>query len=132
MSATNVLGLDVGEKRIGVARVNVVVKLPEPLQTLPNDKNFIKSLKKLINEYQIDTIVVGLPRNMSGQETAQTQYVRQFAKDNLSSLGLTIIFQDETLSSVTAENHINSHKKFKYDIDSTSAAIILGDFITNL
>lgn len=129
----NLLGLDIGGRRVGIARVNSIARLPEPLTTLSNDSTFIGQLKKLINEYQIDGLVVGLPRNLSGQETAQSQYTKSFCSDNLSSLGLPIFWQDETLSSVTAEDTLKNSKSIKIGVDAMAAKIILDDYLsTNL
>ena len=74
----NLLALDIGGKRIGVARVNLVARLPEALATLLNDQYFITHLQTMIDEYEIDGLVVGLPRNLQGEETAQSHYVRDF------------------------------------------------------
>lgn len=131
MQTSNILGLDVGTVRIGVARVNSVARIPEILGFITNDHTLGSELKKLIAEYDIDTLVVGLPRNMQGLETAQTEYVRDFCKDMLETLNLPIIMQDETLSSVTAEKQLGSAKKpyKKGDIDAQSAAVILQDYL---
>ena len=125
----NLLGLDIGERRIGVARVNLVARLPQALTTLLNDTNFINKLKDLIEQYKIDALVVGLPRNLSGEETAQSKYTRQFCKDNLSDLGLPIIWQDETLSSVAATENMNKLKQVHDNIDALAAEIILDDYL---
>ena len=97
MTINNALGLDIGKKRIGVARVNMIALLPTPVTTLVNDDQFINKLRELVNNYEIDTIVVGLPRSLDGKETDQSKYTRDFAV-NLSIFNLPVIFQDETLS----------------------------------
>jgi putative Holliday junction resolvase len=120
---SNILGLDIGEKRVGVARVNKIAKLPEPLVTLPNDENFTEELSKIVKEYDVEYLVVGLPRNLSGQKTKQTLLIEQFTKNKLSDY--KIVWQDETLSTVKAtENSTN-----KAGIDAEAAAIILEDYI---
>ena len=80
MQNSSLMGLDIGLKRIGVARVNLDVKLPEALGTFANDQAFSAKLKELINEYQIDTLVVGLPRNMDGQETCSIYSSARFLR----------------------------------------------------
>jgi len=127
----NLLGLDVGEKRIGVARVSMLARLPQPLDTLNNDDQFTNRLNQLIDSYQIDSLIVGLPRNLNGEETKQSTYVRDFCENKLKSLDLQIFFQDETLSSHEAELRLNSVKKHykKSDIDSVAAVVILEDYL---
>ena len=124
----NLLGLDIGERRIGVARVNLIAKLPEALATLPNNTTFLERLKQLIGEYQIDGLVVGLPRNLNGQETAQSQTIRDFCAKYLNRLNLPIIWQDETLSSVAAESQAKD-KQSKAGVDALAARIILEDYL---
>ena len=133
MSARNILALDVGTVRIGVARVNTVARIPEVLPTLLNTENFDSELKKVITEHDISLIVVGLPRNMQGDETAQTQYVRDFCKAHLDELGLPIVLQDETLTSVVATEQLENEgfKAQKGDIDGRAAAILVNDYIEN-
>jgi len=131
MATNNVLGLDIGESKTGVARVNMIAKIAHPIITLKNDDSFINEITKIINAENIDTLVVGLPRNMSGEETAQTQYVRDYTKMHLEPLNLPIIFQDETLSSRAAEARLGNGYR-KADIDAMAAVIILEDFLEEL
>jgi putative Holliday junction resolvase len=132
MTINNVLGLDVGRKRIGVARVNTIARLPEPIVTLSNDNQFTSRLKELIHIYSIDIIVVGLPRSLDGNETDQSSYTRDFAK-GLEYFNLPVVFQDETLSSVEAESRLSGSKTYeKSKIDSMAAVIILEDYLKTI
>ncbi len=125
---TNSLGLDIGSKRIGVARINSVARIPEPLVTLENNDSFTVELKKIIDKEAVDLIVVGLPRNMSGEETQQSNIVKDFVDKVLRpSINLPIIYYDETLSSVDAEKYSDDTKK-KRGIDAIAAAEILRYF----
>lgn len=132
--STTLLGLDIGEKRIGIARANSIAKLPEPLQTLTNDAGFVDNLKELISEYQASQLIVGLPRGLDGQDTKQTQFVLDFADRLKKNLTLKIDFQDEALTSVKAKEYLNSSKKpyQKSDIDSVSAMFILDDYLKGM
>lgn len=124
----NALGIDVGSKRIGIARISSVARMPEPLVTLKNDDSFSEELKKLIDMHDIDLLVVGLPRNMDGQETAQTKNTKDFVETSLRpSVSTPIIFQDETLSSVEAENFPPDTIRDK-GLDAIAAAEILRYF----
>lgn len=125
----NALGIDVGARRIGIARVNSVAKIPEPLGTFLNDDAFPTALTKIIAEHGIDVIVVGLPRNMQGLETPQSNIVRVFVDEVIkTSTKLPVQFQDETLTSVAAESH-GRDEIARYGLDSLAAAEILKDFI---
>ena len=128
---SNLLGLDVGDRRVGMAVVADDVMVPRALPTLLRDEHLLTAIQQIIQERAIDRIVVGLPRNMSGEETWQTTAVRDFAK-KLTAMNKPIDFQDEALTSVHAETLLrNSGKQFeKGDIDSLAALTILADYLT--
>lgn len=128
--ATNLISLDVGEKRIGVAAATGSVRIAIPLTTLVVDGTEIAEIAKIIATEDVDTIVVGYPRNQSGEPTAQTAYAEAFASQ-LKDMAPTIVFQDESLTSVIAENQLKADKRpyVKGDIDMRAAAIILQDYL---
>lgn len=130
MHKKTIISLDVGEKRIGIAVADTVVKIAVPLETLEVDGNEIQEITNIVSEQNADVIVVGYPRNQSGEPTAQTKYVEDFVS-KLQGIPAEIEFQDESLTSVTAESRLNdSNKQFtKSDIDAEAAAIILQDYI---
>lgn len=131
MKAKNLLGLDIGTRRIGVAVANSSIKIAIPLTTIEvNDGDEILQINKIIVNEKIDTIVAGLPRNMSGEETAQSVYTKEFLENFKLSVN-EIKFQDESLTSIQAENILKSYKKpyIKGDIDMQAAAIILQDYL---
>jgi putative Holliday junction resolvase len=123
------IGLDIGERRIGVAWANSEVKIAAPRKTLLNDEKIVEQISDLVAAEKAEAVVVGLPRNSKGEETAQSTYVKDFvAKLNLT---VPIYLQDESLTSVLAEEHLKSSKKqyAKGDIDSGAAIIILNDYL---
>lgn len=124
------LALDVGEKRIGVALGDDGVRLAFPYETIEVDGGEIVRIAELAIAERADVIVVGYPRNQSGEATAQTAYVEEFVKQ-LGDLDAPIVFQDESLTSVLAEQRLQSYKKpySKGDIDALAAAIILQDYL---
>jgi len=126
----NIVCLDVGEKRIGVAVADTSVRIAVPFDTVLVDGNEIESIAKIVVNERAETIVVGYPRNQSGEATAQTQYVEEFAS-KLKDIASKIVFQDESLTSVMAEEQLAIHKRpyNKGDIDAQAAAIILQDYI---
>jgi putative Holliday junction resolvase len=76
-------------------------------------------------------LVVGLPRNMSGEPTKQTELVRQFVVRRLAGFELPMHFQDESLTSVKAEQELQQRKKpyVKGDVDALAATYILDDYM---
>lgn len=129
----NLLCLDVGRVRIGVALANSISKLPSPVTTLKNDSEFIEKLQLLLSENQITDLVIGLPISLEDQETDQTEWVREFSKLIESQISTPIYFENEALSSTRAKEELNSIGRVykKEDIDALAACFILEDFIKN-
>lgn len=127
---TNIIALDVGDKRIGVAHADTAVKLPVAHTTIEVDGMEIQRLRELVAEFEPSVIVVGFPRNQKGEATEQTQKVIAFARQ-LDQFGIDIVYQDESLTSVLAEKYLQSLNKpyARAEIDSHAAAIILGDYL---
>ncbi len=130
-SIHKLLGLDIGERRIGVALADSTLRIATPLTTLIVDGTELVRLQTLLLEHGITDLVVGLPRNMAGQETAQSKRIKEFASYRLQAFGLPIIFQDESATSVMAEERLKDRKKpfHKATIDAEAATIILQDYI---
>lgn len=126
----NLLCLDVGEKRIGVAIADTAVRIAIPFDTIEVDGTELESISELVQKENIDIIVIGFPRNQAGESTAQTKIVEDFAA-KLTDIAPNIVFQDESLTSVIAEQRLISYKKpySKGDIDAQAAAIILQDYL---
>ena len=78
MPVRNLLALDVGEKRIGVAMADTAVRIAVPFGWLENDDNILTDIAELLIRHDIRVIVVGYPRNQSGEPTKQTEYVEKF------------------------------------------------------
>ncbi len=127
---TTFLSLDVGEKRIGVAVGDSEVRIAIPYDTLDVDGTEYEQIVRLIGLESADIVVVGYPRNQSGEPTAQTVYVETFA-EGLKDSAPKIVFQDESLTSVLAEDRLKSMGKRyeKKDIDMMAASIILQDYM---
>lgn len=125
----NLIALDVGTKRIGVASASSDIKIAVPVTTIDVDGSEIEAIKKLIANESAETVVVGYPRNQSGDTTEQTAIVESFAKQLEGSFD--IVYQDESLTSVMAENRlITGGKPYeKGDIDMHAAVIILQDYL---
>jgi putative Holliday junction resolvase len=124
------MSLDVGEKRIGVALADTGVRIAVPYDTIEVDGGEVTAILDLALREKVDTLVVGYPRNQAGLPTAQTAFVEEFAQ-KLSELDAEIAFQDESLTSVLAEERLKKHGRpySKGDIDAQAAAIILQDYL---
>jgi putative Holliday junction resolvase len=130
MSSKTLVCLDVGEKRIGVAVADTAVRIAVPFLTVEVDGSEIQTIAEIVLKEKADTIVVGYPRNQQGEATAQTRYVENFT-EQLKYLDCKIVFQDESLTSVLAEQQLAAHNRpyTKGDIDAQAAAIILQDYL---
>ena len=127
-----VLALDVGEKRIGVARADSNTRIAVPVGFINVDGSEWQEIARIARLNNASFFVLGLPRSNEGNETAQSLYVRQFAKKLIEKVpGIKIRFQDESLTSVEAEKRLKSRKKpyEKGEIDAEAASIILQDFL---
>lgn len=129
-SSTTLLALDVGEKRIGVAIAQSNIRIAIAYDTLLVDGSEIEQITRIVNQEKVSTIIVGYPRNQSGETTQQTKTVEAFAK-KIESIGKEVIFQDESLTSVKAEEILRSRGKpyQKSDIDALAASLILQDYL---
>lgn len=127
------VGLDVGEKRIGVAWGDSDVKIAVPYCVIGMDDETIIEIEKAVDKLGATILVVGLPRNSEGLETRQSQYVRDFV-EKLIPLNIPIVLQDESLTSVKAEEllkpqHSKNHNIDKGEIDAMAASLILQDYL---
>lgn len=126
-----VLAFDVGSRRIGVAAARAGLKIASPLMTIPVDGDEMEIIGKLIQSEQAHICVVGLPRNQSGAETPQSEFTKQFAH-KIEKLGVKVVFQDESLTSVRARDELDGTNYTKGDIDKLAATYILQDYLEGL
>ncbi len=124
------IALDVGEKRIGIAQADTSIGIAVPYDTIEVDGYEVAAIVRLVLSAGADKIVVGYPRNQSGEPTAQTQFVEDFV-EKLRDCDAEIVYQDESLTSVLAEQQLAARKKpySKGDIDMIAASIILTDYL---
>jgi putative holliday junction resolvase len=138
-----VLGVDYGRRRIGLAVSDASATLARPWQTMvaaTSPQSSAAALAELIAASnadelgdRIDTIVVGLPRRLGGQDNEQTPVAREFAATLGRLTGLPVQLQDERLSSHAAEQALAEHerdwRKRKKRLDAAAAAVILQDYL---
>ncbi len=125
-SNSNVLGLDIGTKRTGVARVNLSVRLPEALGLIDMTGDINLQLQEFIDEHSIAALVVGMPLNMNSRETDQSNYTRGVINDlkkHFRDLEFYMIDEVGT-SKIADERAVPGVSR-----DAMAAAAILEDFI---
>ncbi len=127
MANNEYLALDVGVSRTGFARGSDLAKIAEPLFTVPTDQALNKALG-MINDSQIAGLVVGLPRNLDGEDTQQTTWVRDWVAEAKPKIKIPIYIQDEALTTKLAEAK-KIEQDLKHDVDALAASIILQDFL---
>ena len=132
---TRSLGLDVGEKRIGVALSDPQGILASPLTILDrkNETADVESITGIIAEYQVGKVIVGLPRSMDGTIGRQAESVEAFVYKLRGCVQVPIEFRDERLSTASARRLIHEAKagraKRKAKDDAIAAAVILQAYL---
>lgn len=128
------IALDYGERRIGVAVSDPTRTIAQPLTTLQRragKRPPWPEIARLVEENEVDEAVVGLPLDLSGDETAWTAEVRRFGDDLARRTGLPVRWIDERMTSVAAERAVRgmglkrSEREQKERIDAAAAALIL-------
>lgn len=123
-----VLGLDVGARRIGVALSSVIARVPRPLAMIPAGDTALNAIQQVIQQESVSLVVIGIPRNLEGSETAQSATIREFADRLAPAITVPIVFADESLSSVRAES-LAAESQFKNaSSDSLAACFILEEY----
>ncbi|KAB3527621.1 Holliday junction resolvase RuvX [Alkaliphilus serpentinus] len=129
------LGLDVGDKTIGVAASDLLGWTAQGIETIlrTSIKKDLQRLEELIKEYEIEKIVVGLPKNMNGTIGPQGEKVIEFSERLKKRFMKEIILWDERLTTVAAEKQLIqadvSRKKRKEVIDKMAAVYILQGYL---
>jgi putative Holliday junction resolvase len=129
------LGVDYGDRRVGLATGDDEVRLAAPLSTLEVEPDeLVEALVHVCRKETIDHLVLGLPRGLESQDTAQTVKVRNLAIKLESALGLPITLQDEALTSEVARGRLidSGQSTTGGAIDREAAAIILQDYLDGL
>ena len=131
------LGIDYGDARVGIALtdpLNITAQGLETIQRNGSDKVILRRLDEILSEYEIDTIVVGMPLNLKGEKTVRAEITEQFIhklKCKYNKIKIETI--DERLTTVEAHKtmnflDINKNKK-RNIVDTISAVYILETYI---
>jgi putative Holliday junction resolvase len=102
-----ILGLDAGERRIGVAISDPNRSFALPLRSIQVDGSQFDGLLALVRDQEVTEVVVGLPLSLSGGASNQTERARAFASDVEAHLGVQVHLWDERLSSREAERSVH-------------------------
>lgn len=129
-----VLGLDLGQSRIGVAVSDADRRMAVPLGTVrtgaPED---VKAIAAMVKEHGVTAIVVGQPLSLSGRKGEAADHAEKFAQALRGFLGLPVVLQDERLTSVEAERQLSDAglkgRKRRGVVDQTAATLILQAYL---
>ena len=131
------LGLDLGDKRIGVALSDPLGILASPLLIFEHtyDQTDITTILNLIKKYSVECIIVGLPQSMNGTTGPQAEKVQAFTQKLMDKTTIPVLLRDERLTTITAKNlhdeigKKKANKKRRIEYDSMAAAVILQSFL---
>jgi putative Holliday junction resolvase len=133
-----ILAIDHGTVRMGIALSDEMQMLARPLEFIPADPfaAFIARLKELIREYQVELILVGMPRNMNGSYGPAALKVKEFVAVLNESIVVPIKTWDERLTSVQAHRFLSESgvkaSKRRGKVDQSAAAILLQSYLESL
>jgi len=130
MSPKRVLGLDYGKRRIGIALSDPLGITAQPFTVLRNQKkSVLEEMVSLIQEKNVETVVIGLPRHMSGQEGEEAIEVRTFGEMLAQKSTVAVYYIDERLTTVAAQRVLAesgmSGSKKRQAVDKLAAVLIL-------
>ena len=130
-----IIGIDYGDARVGIAASDPLGITAQGVGTIRNKgtEKLLSELKKIIDKYTPEKIVIGLPKNMDGSLGFRADATYAFAKELKSIFGGEIVFWDERLTTVGASRYLDETNTFKKDrknvIDTLSACLILEGYM---
>ncbi|QGG46722.1 Holliday junction resolvase RuvX [Heliorestis convoluta] len=130
-----ILGLDIGDKRIGIAISDPMGWTAQGLETLQRSSNekVLAHLQEQIHIYEVSTIVCGLPRNMNGTYGPKAEEVRKFGEKMKERFKIPVVYWDERLTTVAAQKTLLqgdvSRAKRKEVVDKIAAVFILQNYL---
>ena len=140
LPSMRVVGIDLGERRIGIAVSDPSATLARPVRTIERQgsdelaaADLLDVVRGLNDEDEIGCLVIGLPTSLDGTANAQTMRVRKMVSVLSSQTAIPIVLQDERLSSREAEERLalreRDWRKRKAKLDAAAAAVILQDYL---
>jgi putative Holliday junction resolvase len=129
------IGIDYGSKRIGIAMSDPLRIIASPRQTMPNSAAFLMTLKKMIQDFDVEAVIVGMPYNLKGEKSTKAKEVEEFMKELKQQINIDIVEWDERYTSSMAHEtqiQMGVKKKYRQDkskIDEMAAALILQSYL---
>ncbi len=127
------IGLDFGEKRIGISMSDPAGRIAYPLETVPGGERFLERLTQILSQGEVGRIIIGLPRNMDGSLGPKAKEVLHFAKILQDRFGIPVETWDERLTTVEAERYLResglSPRKRKLKVDRVASQILLQSYL---
>jgi putative Holliday junction resolvase len=127
------LGLDLGRKRIGVAISDPTGAFARELQVVmrSSKKEDFATLKGLVEEWEVEEVIVGHPRSLSGERGGEARWVEGYARELEGALGRPVLLWDERFSTVQAESEVREagRRVRREELHARAAAIILQDYL---
>jgi putative pre-16S rRNA nuclease len=142
--AGRILGIDAGDRRIGIAISDPARSFALPLNSILANGSEMDAIERLVRAEEVTELVVGLPLSLSGEDSAQTSHVRDFAAEIESRLQLPVHLWDERLSTHEAQSRSEDtsrlrskrrsgrHQPSPADTDALAASIILQAYLDRL
>lgn len=130
-----VLGLDVGEKTVGVAVSDPLGLTAQGVEVIRRStiQQDLQRLTELVNKYQVEQIIVGMPRRTDGSYGPEAEKVREFAQQLAETISVPIEFWDERFSTAAAERILLegdvSRTKRRKVVDKVAASVILQGYL---
>jgi putative Holliday junction resolvase len=135
-----IVGIDLGERRIGLAVSDASATLARPLKTIERGKSdaaavalLRSTIAELADEEEVGSVVVGLPKRLDGSPNLQTPRVEKIVAMLTTQLTIPVVVQDERLSSREAEERLalgeKDWRRRKEKLDAAAAAVILQDYL---
>jgi putative Holliday junction resolvase len=135
-----IVGIDLGERRIGIAVSDASSTLARPLKTITRGTSDVaavellkETIAELADEEPVGSVVVGLPKRLDGSSNLQTPRVEKMVALLTARLAIPVVTQDERLSSHEAEERLKMREKDwrrrKEKLDAAAAAVILQDYL---
>ena len=135
--AGRILALDVGKKKIGLAVSDELGLTAQGIQTLQRTRirDDVEALREVASRWNVHTLLVGRQLHMSGTESRQSEYTREFAERLRGALGLPLVYWDERLTSAEAERMLRaggaSLEQRKKAVDRMAATLLLESYLEN-
>ncbi|MEC7811281.1 MAG: Holliday junction resolvase RuvX [Verrucomicrobiota bacterium] len=133
-----VLAIDHGTVRMGIAMSDELKIIAQPMEFIPAEpfSGFLKRLRELLGEYEVELILLGMPRNMDGSYGEASLKVREFEAVLKNTITLPVKTWDERLTSVQANRALSlggvKKQKKRQSVDAMAAAILLQSYLDSL